>query len=146
MSAAARCCSAWSSAATYYWRISRPGSWTVSASVGGIAPDKPAPRLRLGLGLPPDRARPRQSGDGSDDPGGVGADRGDRFCGRAAGQSRPGRRRFHFRIHLYAATLTALFERERTGRGRLVEVAMQEAAYAMSFEPARLPSTASSTN
>jgi crotonobetainyl-CoA:carnitine CoA-transferase CaiB-like acyl-CoA transferase len=33
-------------------------------------------------------------------------------------------------IHLYAATLTALFERERTDRGRLVEVAMQEAAYA----------------
>src|SRR5436305_3787235 len=33
-------------------------------------------------------------------------------------------------IHLYAATLTALFERERTGRGRLVEVAMQEAASA----------------
>ena len=33
-------------------------------------------------------------------------------------------------IHLYAATLTALFERERTGRGRLVEVAMQEAVYA----------------
>jgi crotonobetainyl-CoA:carnitine CoA-transferase CaiB-like acyl-CoA transferase len=33
-------------------------------------------------------------------------------------------------IHLYAATVTALFERERTGMGRLVEVAMQEAAYA----------------
>src|SRR4029077_1258212 len=33
-------------------------------------------------------------------------------------------------IHLYAATITALFERERTGVGRLVEVAMQEAAYA----------------
>ena len=33
-------------------------------------------------------------------------------------------------IHLYAATITALFERERTGRGRKVEVAMQEAAYA----------------
>ena len=33
-------------------------------------------------------------------------------------------------IHLYAATITALFERERTGGGRLVEVAMQEAAYA----------------
>src|SRR5438094_10582691 len=32
-------------------------------------------------------------------------------------------------IHLYAATVSALFEREQTGRGRLVEVAMQEAAY-----------------
>ncbi len=33
-------------------------------------------------------------------------------------------------IHLYAAVLTALFEREHTGKGRLVEVAMEEAAYA----------------
>src|SRR5436305_6020888 len=33
-------------------------------------------------------------------------------------------------IHLYVAVVTALFERERTGVGRLVEVAMQEAAYA----------------
>jgi CoA:oxalate CoA-transferase len=33
-------------------------------------------------------------------------------------------------IHLYAAVVTALFERARTGKGRLVEVAMQEAAYA----------------
>ena len=32
-------------------------------------------------------------------------------------------------IHLYAATITALFEREHTGVGRLVEVAMEEAAY-----------------
>jgi CoA:oxalate CoA-transferase len=31
--------------------------------------------------------------------------------------------------HLYAAILTALFERERTGVGRLVEVAMQESVY-----------------
>jgi CoA:oxalate CoA-transferase len=38
-------------------------------------------------------------------------------------------------IHLYAATVTALFERERTGRGRLVEVAMQEAAYAALTSP-----------
>src|SRR6201988_4271304 len=64
---------------------------------GDVLLENFAPGLRLGLGLRPDRARPRQSGDGSDDPGGVGADRGDRFCGRAAGQSRPGRRRFHFR-------------------------------------------------
>ena len=32
-------------------------------------------------------------------------------------------------IHLYAATMTALYERSVTGVGRLVEVAMQEAAY-----------------
>ncbi len=32
-------------------------------------------------------------------------------------------------IHLYAATMTALYERSVTGIGRMVEVAMQEAAY-----------------
>ena len=32
-------------------------------------------------------------------------------------------------VHLYGAVMTALYERERTGRGRLVEVSMQEAAY-----------------
>jgi formyl-CoA transferase len=32
-------------------------------------------------------------------------------------------------IHLYSALMTALFERERTGEGRLVEVSMQEAVY-----------------
>ena len=31
--------------------------------------------------------------------------------------------------HLYAAVITALFQRERTGKGRLVEVAMQETVY-----------------
>jgi CoA:oxalate CoA-transferase len=33
-------------------------------------------------------------------------------------------------IHLYAAVMTALFDRERTGRGRVVEVSMQDAIYA----------------
>lgn len=33
-------------------------------------------------------------------------------------------------VHLYGAIVTALYERERTGRGRVVEVAMQEAVYA----------------
>ena len=33
-------------------------------------------------------------------------------------------------IHLYAAIITALYERERTGKGRVVEVAMQDAIYA----------------
>jgi len=40
-------------------------------------------------------------------------------------------------IHLYGAILTALFEREHSGQGRLVEVAMQETVYsslAASFE------------
>lgn len=32
-------------------------------------------------------------------------------------------------IHLYAAIVTALFQRERSGEGQLVEVAMQEAVY-----------------
>jgi CoA:oxalate CoA-transferase len=32
-------------------------------------------------------------------------------------------------IHLYGGIMTALFERTRTGKGRLVEVAMQEAVY-----------------
>lgn len=33
-------------------------------------------------------------------------------------------------VHLYGAIMTALYERERTGVGRLVEVSMQEAVYA----------------
>jgi crotonobetainyl-CoA:carnitine CoA-transferase CaiB-like acyl-CoA transferase len=33
-------------------------------------------------------------------------------------------------IHLYAAVVTALYERERTGEGRVVEVSMQDATYA----------------
>ncbi len=40
-------------------------------------------------------------------------------------------------IHLYGAIMTALYDREKSGQGRLVEVAMQEAVYsslAASFE------------
>lgn len=33
-------------------------------------------------------------------------------------------------VHLFGAVMTALFERERSGKGRLVEVSMQEAVYA----------------
>ena len=33
-------------------------------------------------------------------------------------------------IHLYAAIMTALYKRERTGKGRVVEVSMQDAIYA----------------
>jgi CoA:oxalate CoA-transferase len=33
-------------------------------------------------------------------------------------------------IHRYAAIMTALYERERTGKGRVVEVSMQDATYA----------------
>jgi formyl-CoA transferase len=32
-------------------------------------------------------------------------------------------------IHLYGAIMTALYERERTGKGRVVEVSMQDATY-----------------
>jgi len=38
-------------------------------------------------------------------------------------------------IHLYAAVVTALYEREHTGAGRLFEVAMEEAAYATLTSP-----------
>ncbi len=61
------------------------------------ARDQPAPRLRLGLGLWPQRARSRQSGDGFDDPGGVGSDQHDRVSRRAAGQGGAGGRRFPLR-------------------------------------------------
>lgn len=33
-------------------------------------------------------------------------------------------------VHLYAAVVTALYERERTGAGRIVEVSMQDSTYA----------------
>jgi formyl-CoA transferase len=33
-------------------------------------------------------------------------------------------------VHLYGAIMTALYERERTGKGRVVEVSMQDAIYA----------------
>ena len=33
-------------------------------------------------------------------------------------------------VHLYGAVVTALFDRERSGRGRQVEVSMMEAVYA----------------
>jgi len=33
-------------------------------------------------------------------------------------------------VHLYAAIVTALYERERTGKGRVVEISMQDATYA----------------
>src|SRR5258705_11587148 len=33
-------------------------------------------------------------------------------------------------IHLYAAIMTALYERERSGKGRVVEVSMQDSTYA----------------
>lgn len=33
-------------------------------------------------------------------------------------------------VHLYAAIMTALYQRERTGKGRVVEVTMQDAIYA----------------
>ena len=49
-------------------------------------------------------------------------------------------------IHLYAAVLTALVERGRTGRGRLVEVAMQETVFptlasslGMAYETGEVP-------
>ena len=38
-------------------------------------------------------------------------------------------------VHLYAAVTTALFDRERTGRGRFVEVSMLEAVYASLSSP-----------
>ncbi len=61
------------------------------------ARDQPAPRLCLGLGVWAVRPRPRQSGDGPDDPGGLRPYQHDRVSRRAAGQGRTRGRRFPFR-------------------------------------------------
>ena len=50
-------------------------------------------------------------------------------AGRAPLKAGPAVVDFLSGIHLYAATMTALYERSVTGVGRLVEVAMEEAAY-----------------
>ncbi len=65
--------------------------------LGGAARDQPAPRLCLRLGLRPQRAGSRQSGDGSDDPGGLGPDQHDRLSRWPAGQGRAGGGRFSLR-------------------------------------------------
>jgi hypothetical protein len=62
----------WSSAATHCRRISRPGSRTGSASAGRYRAGSNHASSMPRVGLRPGRARPRQSGDGSDDPGGAG--------------------------------------------------------------------------
>lgn len=41
--------------------------------------------------------------------------------------------------HLYGAIVTALYERERTGRGRVVEVSMLESMFATCFLPPVIP-------
>ncbi|AVJ29233.1 CaiB/BaiF CoA transferase family protein [Achromobacter spanius] len=52
------------------------------------------------------------------------------FADRAPVRAGPAVCDFSGGVHLYGAVLTALFERERTGLGRRVEVAMLEAVYA----------------
>jgi CoA:oxalate CoA-transferase len=51
------------------------------------------------------------------------------FADRPPVKAGPALSDFFGGVHLYAAILTALYERERTGVGRQVEVAMQEAVY-----------------
>ena len=45
-------------------------------------------------------------------------------------KSRPAVCDFSAGVHLYGAVMTALYDRERTGQGRVAEVAMQDATYA----------------
>jgi formyl-CoA transferase len=52
------------------------------------------------------------------------------FADRPPVKAGPALADFFGGVHLYAAIVTALYEREKTGTGRLVEVAMQEAVYA----------------
>ena len=51
------------------------------------------------------------------------------FADRAPVKAGPAVADFMSGTHLYAAIVTALLQRERTGEGRLVEVSMQEAVY-----------------
>jgi CoA:oxalate CoA-transferase len=51
------------------------------------------------------------------------------FAGNPPVKSGPALCDFFGGVHLYAALVTALFDRERTGLGRRVEVSMQEAVY-----------------
>lgn len=52
------------------------------------------------------------------------------FADRPPVKAGPALADFFGGVHLYGAIVTALYERERTGVGRMVEVAMQEAVYA----------------
>ena len=101
------------------------------AAPGTTPRAQPAADRGLRQGLRLHRSLRPHVGDGHHRAGDVGQRLGHRRVRRAADQGRAAFVDFSGGIHLFAAISAALFQRERTGRGQIVEVSMHDTIYPM---------------